>query len=48
LEVNEWNGVSAPRLVLRRARAASGEIGEEEGAPPPAAASGELVLFATP
>jgi single-stranded-DNA-specific exonuclease len=49
LEVNEWNGVSEPRLVLRRARAATSPIGEEEeGLRPPAAASGELVLFATP
>jgi single-stranded-DNA-specific exonuclease len=49
LEVNEWNGVSEPRLVLRRARAATSPIGGvEEGPPPPAAASEELVLFATP
>jgi single-stranded-DNA-specific exonuclease len=48
LEVNEWNGVSEPRLVLRRARAATSPIGDEEGRPPPASANGELVLFATP
>jgi single-stranded-DNA-specific exonuclease len=48
LEVNEWNGVSEPRLVLRRARAATSPIGAEEGPPPPASANGELVLFATP
>ena len=30
LEVNEWNGVSEPRLVLRRAQAA-GALGEEAG-----------------
>jgi single-stranded-DNA-specific exonuclease len=28
LEVNEWNGVSEPRLVLRRARPAAGAPGE--------------------
>jgi single-stranded-DNA-specific exonuclease len=44
LEVNEWNGVSEPRLVLRRARPA-------EVHPPPATTvpqneRGELVLFA--
>jgi single-stranded-DNA-specific exonuclease len=44
LEVNEWRGVSEPRLVLRHARAAElparGETApEEEG-------EGELVLFA--
>jgi single-stranded-DNA-specific exonuclease len=36
LEVNEWNGVSEPRLVLRHAQAAAGE-----GAPSPALAGGE-------
>ncbi len=44
LEVNEWNGVSEPRLLLRRAQAvavvAASEPGEEQA---PAAA--ELVLF---
>jgi single-stranded-DNA-specific exonuclease len=41
LEVNEWNGVSEPRLVLRRAAAF-------EAPSPPARqedAGGELVLF---
>ena len=49
LEVNEWNGVSEPRLVLRRARAA-----EQPAADHPAAAGAarrrarqqELALFA--
>jgi hypothetical protein len=42
LEVNEWNGVSEPRLVLRRAQ----PVAEA----PQAAADGseELVLFAMP
>jgi single-stranded-DNA-specific exonuclease len=34
LEVNEWNGVSEPRLVLRRARPAAGAAeGDVKGAP---------------
>ena len=44
LEVNEWNGVSEPRLVLRRAQA----LAPPSAAGPPAAAEappGELVLF---
>ena len=36
LEVNEWRGVSEPRLVLRRARAASMAADER----PPAVAAG--------
>jgi single-stranded-DNA-specific exonuclease len=53
LEVNEWNGVSEPRLVLRRARPAAGPSdGPAEHlqqAPPPALEDGEeLVLFALP
>jgi len=43
LEINEWNGVSEPRLVLRRARAA-GEVAEElppASSQPVAAPSGE-------
>jgi single-stranded-DNA-specific exonuclease len=49
LEVNEWNGVSEPRLVLRRACPAT----EPEPAEPRAAeeedsGSDELVLFALP
>jgi single-stranded-DNA-specific exonuclease len=49
LEVNEWNGVTEPRLVLRQARPASscpqGRAGEPEAAAP---AQEELVLFAMP
>ena len=37
LEVNEWNGVSEPRLVLRRARAPAAD---PEPAAPPAAEDG--------
>jgi single-stranded-DNA-specific exonuclease len=48
LEVNEYNGVSEPRLVLRHARPAAERTGEEGGARPPAAPEGELVLFALP
>ncbi len=49
LEVNEWNGVSEPRLVLRQARPAAAAVAEQGGA----GASGEtdareLVLFALP
>jgi single-stranded-DNA-specific exonuclease len=46
LEVNEWNGVSEPRLVLRRAQ----EAPEEEGSgwEPVEAGDGRLALFATP
>ncbi|HZL49230.1 MAG TPA: DHHA1 domain-containing protein, partial [Solirubrobacteraceae bacterium] len=40
LEVNEWNGVTEPRLVLRQARP------REEPIPMPAAEEEELVLFA--
>ncbi len=39
LEVNEWNGVSEPRLVLRRAQAAEEPVED-------ATAEEELVLFA--
>ncbi len=42
LEVNEWNGVSEPRLVLRHARAALPAIAPEQPEIEPA---GELVLF---
>jgi single-stranded-DNA-specific exonuclease len=53
LEVNEWNGVCEPRLVLRRARPAAhepDEAAEEPGsATAPAQEEGEeLVLFAIP
>jgi single-stranded-DNA-specific exonuclease len=49
LEVNEWNGVSEPRLVLRRAQAVRQPPAEQpcaEVAPAPDAE--ELVLFALP
>lgn len=53
LEVNEWNGVSEPRLILRRAQAAmTAEVEERDGAGEPVAAvlaadaHEELVLFA--
>jgi single-stranded-DNA-specific exonuclease len=42
LEVNEWNGVSEPRLVLRRAQAPAAAPAESE------IDAGELVLFALP
>jgi single-stranded-DNA-specific exonuclease len=44
LEVNEWNGVSEPRLVLRRAQAVAAA---EEAEPDPAepSAQAELLLF---
>jgi single-stranded-DNA-specific exonuclease len=49
LEVNEWNGVTEPRLVLRQARPASsrpqGRAAEPEVAAP---VQDELVLFAAP
>lgn len=49
LEVNEWNGVTEPRLVLRQARPAAsrphGRPAEPEAAAP---AQDELVLFAAP
>jgi single-stranded-DNA-specific exonuclease len=48
LEVNEWNGVSEPRLVLRRARPAASPLADENGPTPPAVAKQELVLFASP
>jgi single-stranded-DNA-specific exonuclease len=49
LEVNEWNGVSEPRLVLRRAQAVQEPVAEQpcvEVAPETDAE--ELVLFALP
>jgi len=50
LEVNEYNGVSEPRLVLRHARAAEPQIEaariEPQREPPPSEDDGELVLFA--
>jgi single-stranded-DNA-specific exonuclease len=51
LEVNEWNGISEPRLVLRRAQALSAAAPEDQdaGAGPQAPAlEEELVLFALP
>lgn len=48
LEVNEWNGVSEPRLVLRQAQAALVPIEDHDAAPEPAAPAEELVLFALP
>jgi single-stranded-DNA-specific exonuclease len=52
LEVNEWNGVSEPRLVLRRAQpaAVAAAVFEEPSAPQIEAGDerSELVLFALP
>jgi single-stranded-DNA-specific exonuclease len=53
LEVNEWNGVSEPRLVLRRAQAVAIAPRDERPAavepqPTPLAEEDELVLFALP
>ena len=49
LEVNEWNGVSEPRLVLRQAKPADPPLPDE---PDPGEVcvddGGELVLFALP
>ncbi len=45
LEVNEWNGVSEPRLVLRHAQVREPEP-ERGDAPEEAPAEEELVLFA--
>jgi single-stranded-DNA-specific exonuclease len=48
LEINEWNGVTEPRLVLRHARPAQ-SAGNEPSPPAPQAHEGdELVLFAVP
>jgi single-stranded-DNA-specific exonuclease len=52
LEVNEWNGVSEPRLVLRRAQPAEQPTPPAPDASPPETAQHhdgeELVLFAMP
>ncbi len=54
LEVNEWNGVSEPRLVLRQAQPAPAELTAHRSAHEPRAQdpgeteSRELVLFALP
>jgi single-stranded-DNA-specific exonuclease len=49
LELNEWNGVCEPRLVLRHARAATAlGVAEPETPALPLEAEEELVLFALP
>jgi single-stranded-DNA-specific exonuclease len=48
LEVNEWNGVSEPRLVLRQARAAPLQTPEPSPLPAETGIEEELVLFALP
>ena len=48
LEVNEWNGISEPRLVLRRAQPAPEPIEHRRLEPASAPAGENLVLFATP
>ena len=55
LEINEWNGVTEPRLVLRKAHPAAGQSAyeqspgsEQHDSPAPAQAEEELVLFALP
>ena len=52
LEVNEWNGVSEPRLVLRQALPAASphDLRDDprDGPGAPVAPDGELVLFAVP
>jgi single-stranded-DNA-specific exonuclease len=48
LEVNEWGGVSEPRLVLRQARPATLRIEAERLGRVADASESELVLFATP
>jgi single-stranded-DNA-specific exonuclease len=49
LEVNEWNGVSEPRLVLRRAQALQEPAAEQPCVEvAPEADAEELVLFALP
>jgi single-stranded-DNA-specific exonuclease len=46
LEVNEWNGVTEPRLVLRHARLAELPPQQPMRDPDPSAGDEELVLFA--
>jgi single-stranded-DNA-specific exonuclease len=48
LEVNEWNGVSEPRLVLRRAAPLAEPEASARAEEHDAGGSGELVLFAMP
>ena len=46
LEVNEWNGVTEPRLVLRQAQPAERPLEQPMRDPEPSAEDEELVLFA--
>jgi len=46
LEVNEWRGVSEPRLVLRHAQPAGTHVYEQPASAPAPREQGELVLFA--
>jgi single-stranded-DNA-specific exonuclease len=46
LEINEWNGVSEPRLVLRKARTAASQEAEQDPAPPAVQAGDQFALFA--
>ncbi len=48
LEINEWNGVTEPRLVLRQARPAASPDAEERRSQTVEQAGEELVLFAVP
>jgi single-stranded-DNA-specific exonuclease len=54
LEVNEWNGVSEPRLLLRQAAALTAPLAEDDPGhaemeiPAEETETGELVLFALP
>lgn len=48
LEINEWNGATEPRLVLRQARPAASLDAEESRAQTAEQAGEELVLFAVP
>ena len=48
LEINEWNGVSDPRLVLRQARPLQSPPAEHSPSPGESPADQELVLFALP
>jgi single-stranded-DNA-specific exonuclease len=48
LEVNEWGGVSEPRLVLRQARPARTQAPAGALPEPTVAEQGDLVLFAPP
>jgi single-stranded-DNA-specific exonuclease len=48
LEVNEWNGVSEPRLVLRQARPAAIGLDDDPDTIATPTADDELVLFTAP